>query len=55
MELYQKRWQKARELMAQKGIDALLVTPSTDLAYMTGHTGQSMGGPPCHAGGSAGY
>lgn len=42
MELYQKRWQKARELMAQKGIDALLVTPSTDLAYMTGHTGQSM-------------
>ena len=25
MELYQKRWQKARELMAQKGIDALLL------------------------------
>lgn len=41
MELYQKRWQKARDLMAEKGIDALLVTPSTDLAYMTGHAGQS--------------
>lgn len=49
MEFYRKRWQRARELMARQGIDALLVTPSTDLAYLTGHTGNSLDRIVCFA------
>ncbi|MGA9715406.1 MAG: Xaa-Pro peptidase family protein [Aeromicrobium sp.] len=31
------RWQKAQELSAARGIDALLITPGADLRYLTGY------------------
>jgi Xaa-Pro aminopeptidase len=31
------RWRKAQELVASRGIDALLITPGADLRYLTGY------------------
>lgn len=43
MDIYATRRRKARELMRANGTDALIVTASTDLFYLTGHTGVPTG------------
>ncbi|XID90906.1 M24 family metallopeptidase [Paenibacillaceae bacterium WGS1546] len=39
MDIYESRRRRAREIMRQDGVDALVVTSSTDLTYLTGHVG----------------
>ncbi|MDR3191999.1 MAG: Xaa-Pro peptidase family protein [Treponema sp.] len=38
-ELYQKRWDRAREKMREENLTALLLVPTTDLYYLTGFRG----------------
>lgn len=37
--LYEARLARARQAMREKGIDLLLLTPATDLFYLTGMRG----------------
>ena len=56
MTLYENRLARARAAMRSQGIDLLLLTPSTDLFYLTGHAGPSVRAPcllPDLAGGCA--
>ena len=37
MNAYQQRCKRTQEQMRRQGVDALVITPSSDLVYLTGH------------------
>jgi Xaa-Pro aminopeptidase len=38
-EIYKKRWERARGIMREDGVDSLFLIPSADLYYLTGFSG----------------